>query len=397
VSNRPLVSDGDPERLGFLTGRLDRLSRRLQQYIDDGHYAGVNMLLLRQGGVAASFAGGFRDLERKLPMERDTVLRVYSMTKIVVSVGALILLEEGKIGLRDPISIYLPEFAEMKVMEGATLEKPELVAANKPITLHHLFTHTSGIIYEAPGEMIDGFYKGAGLATAGTLADLVERLSTLPLRRQPGTVFDYGYSTDILARIIEVVSGKRLDEFLKERILDPLQMSETGFTVPVSERNRLATTYEKKGGFRPIPIPRGEIEDGVRRFPAGGVGLFSTLDDFARFGQMLCNRGELTGKRIIGRKTHDLMVINHLSSLENPYHSFRPGDGFGLGVGVRVDEAMIGTLGSKGLYGWDGIATTRLRIDPVENLVMICCAQHLPFDEYGMFERFQNLVYQAIA
>jgi CubicO group peptidase (beta-lactamase class C family) len=244
------------------------------------------------------------------------------------------------------------------------------------------------------------------LGKAASLAELVFRVARLPLVRQPGLLFDYGYSTDVLGRLIEVVAGKRLDDVLRERILEPLAMVDTGFAVPGDHIERLSRVYrhplltrlepDAKSKFELEPLPSGESEHGKRKFPTGGTGLFSTLDDFGRFGQMLCNEGILDGVQILGRKTVDLMTQNHLSSLKYPYHSFRAGDGFGLGVGIRIDEPLVGTLGTKGLYGWDGLMTTRLRIDPVEKLVMLCGAQHFPSDPHGMFERFQNLVYQAL-
>src|SRR5262249_54819585 len=199
------------DNLGFSPKRLERLHWCIDRFVEERKHAGISLLVLRRGQVADVFAAGLRDCALGIPMQRDAIVRIYSMTKIVVSVGALTLLEEGKLGLLDPVKKYLPEFGNPKVITGGSLENPELVPANEPITILHLFTHTSGIIYEAPGEPIDAIYRGAGLEDAHSLAEMVRRLALLPLKRQPGTMFQYGYSTDVLARIIELASSRPLD------------------------------------------------------------------------------------------------------------------------------------------------------------------------------------------
>ena len=231
------------------------------------------------------------------------------------------------------------------------------------------------------------------------LEELVSDLARLPLKWHPGTRFEYGFSTDVLGRVLEVVSGLRLDDFLKARVLDPLGMVDTDFSVPEAKKERLARVYQhaEGGALQPLPSLEGEIVEGRRKYPGGGAGLFSTLDDFARFGQMLCNGGELEELRIIGRKTYELMISNHLSGLAIPFHNLSLGYGFGLGVGVRLDNGLTGTLGTLGTFGWNGMATTFFWIDPAEGLVHLCFTQHLPHDEHGLFQRFRNLAYQALA
>jgi CubicO group peptidase (beta-lactamase class C family) len=398
ISSKALPS-GEPANLGFVPERLEILHRRLQQFVDDGQHAGVSLLLVRNGAIADTFVAGLRNRELGLPMSRDTIVRVYSMTKIVVSVAALTLLEEGKLGLLDPVADYLPEFRDLKVLVGGTAQDPQLVPADKPLTIQHLFTHTSGLIYDAPGEPIDEFYRPLSEEAGKSLEQLVSRLARLPLKWHPGTRFEYGYSTDVLGRVIEVISGLRLDAYLRTRILEPLGMTDTDYGVAPAHKERLAKVYEHgvKGDFRPVTSLHGELIEGQRDFPGGGSGLFSTLDDFARFGQMLCNGGELAGARIIGRKSLDLMVANHLTGLAVPFHNLGVGHGFGLGVGVRLDNGLAGTLGTIGSFGWTGMATTYCRIDPAEKLLALCFAQHLPHDEHGLFQRFANLVYQALA
>ena len=391
-----------PEEAGLSPERLSYLDQCLAGFVDQGLYAGVSAMVLRNGRIVRVFAKGFQNRESKLPMTRGTIVRIYSMTKMVVSVAALTLVEEGRLGLLDPVADYLPEFSDPQVMIGGTAQNPLLVPSNKPVTVHHLLTHTSGSVYGMSGESIDELYGNARseLLSAPSLAEYVTRLSRLPLAHHPGTVFAYGYSTDILARVIEVISGMRLDKYLRERILDPLSMRDTDFAVPVDKRMRIAKVYERDatGQLRPHDNLDHEEPLGVRRFPSGGTGLFSTLDDFARFAQMLCDRGKLGELRILGRKTVEHMAANHLVGLENPYHANQPSDveGFGLGVGVRIQGGLAGSPGTAGAIGWGGAATTLCRVDPAENLVMLCFAQHFPYDEHRLFERFTNTVYQAL-
>jgi CubicO group peptidase (beta-lactamase class C family) len=394
----PLPS-GESSALGFLPGRFEVLHRRFQQYVDDGQHAGVSLLLARNGKIGDTFATGFRNRELGLPMSRDTIVRVYSMTKIVVSVAALTLLEEGKLGLLDTVADYLPEFRDLQVLVGGTAEDPELVPADKPLTIQHLFTHTSGMIYEAPGELIGEIYRPMIEGHWTSLEELVRDLARLPLKWHPGTRFEYGLSTDVLGRVIEVVSGLRLDAYLQARILEPLGMFETTYAVIDSQKARLAKVYEHgtDGSLRPVPSLQGETVEGRRDYPGGGSGLFTTLDDYARFGQMLCNGGDLCGERIIGRKCWQLMTANHLTGLAVPFINQSAGHGFGLGVAVRIDDGLSGNLGTLGSFGWSGMATTYCRIDPAEKLVALCFAQHLPYDEHGLFQRFANLSYQALA
>jgi CubicO group peptidase (beta-lactamase class C family) len=401
MTSSKFLPSGEPSNLGFVPERFEPLHRRIQQFVDDGQHAGISLLLVRNGGIAETFATGYRNRELGLPMSRDTIVRVYSMTKIVVSVAALTLLEEGRLGLLDPVTDYLPEFRDLQVLVGGTAQDPQLVAADKPLTIQHLFTHTSGLIYDAPGEPIDEFYRPLDEESGKSLEELVSHLARLPLKWHPGTHFDYGYSTDVLGRVIEVITGLRLDAYLRTRILEPLWMIDTAYSVADVKKERLAKVYEHRGSGALHPVTsaslKGERIEGQRDFPGGGAGLFSTLDDFARFAQMLCNGGELAGVRIIGRKSLDLMVANHLTGLAVPFHNLGVGHGFGLGVGVRLDDGLAGTLGTIGSFGWTGMATTYCRIDPAEKLVALCFAQHLPYDEHGLFQRFANLVYQALA
>ncbi len=394
-----LLPSGAPQKFGFDASRLEVLHRGIERFVENGRHAGVSLLLARDGHIADTFATGFRNRDLDLPMTRDTIVRIYSMTKIVVSVAALTLLEEGKLGLLDPVTDYLSQFRDLRVFAGGTAQDPQLVQPERPLTIQHLFTHTSGFMYEAPGEPIGELYRPVYQGHGKSLEQLVDALAYLPLKWQPGTRFEYGFSTDILGRVIELVSGQRLDQFLNDRILGPLSMVDTGYSVDASRKDRLAKVYEhgSDGTLRPVASLHGESVEGQRDFPQGGGGLYSTLDDYARFAQMLCNRGELEGVRIIGRKTWELMVANHLTITPVPFHNHGLGHGFGLGVTVRLDNGLAATLGTIGSFGWTGMATTYCRIDPAESLVAIVFAQHLPHDEHGLFQRFANLAYQALA
>jgi CubicO group peptidase (beta-lactamase class C family) len=384
-------------KLGFSVQRLERLHRQIESFVEERKHAGISALLLRKGEVADFFSVGARDLQTGAPMQGDTIMRIYSLTKIVTSGAALTLIEEGKLGLSHPIKDYLPEFSDMKIFVGGTAQHRELIPAEVAITVH-LFTHTSGYSYGDDEEPIDELYRSAGLEKAESLADLVKMLAALPLKREPGTMYEYGFSMDILARVVEVVSGQRFDHFLKERIFDPLEMVDTGFVVDQAKRDRLAKVYEhgKNGELQPVERFEFELSDGVKKFAEGGSGLFSTIEDYSRFGQMLCNGGELNGIRILSRKAFEQMTVDHLGGLRITNRTFTEGYGFGLGVAVRINNGLVGTLGTLGSFGWSGKLTTLCMVDPAEELVMLVFTQHLPYDEHGLFERFTNLVYQAL-
>jgi CubicO group peptidase (beta-lactamase class C family) len=398
VTNTATLSGATSAKLGFSPQRLERLHRQIESFVEDGKHAGISVLLLRKGEVADFFAVGSRDREAEKPMEADTIVRIYSLTKIITSVAALNLIEEGRLGLSDPIKEYLPEFNDMRIFVGGNAQHRELTPAQVPINVHHVFTHTSGFTYGDNEEPIDELYQTSGLEKADSLADLVRKLATLPLKREPGTAYEYGFSTDILARVVEVVSGQSFDRFLQERILEPLGMTDTGFSVNDAKRDRLAKVYEHgtNGGLQQVQHFEFEEIEGQKKFPMGGSGLFSTIEDYSRFGQMLCNGGELNGVRILSRKAFEQMTVDHLGGKPVTNRTYTEGYGFGLGVAVRTNNGLAGTLGTLGAFGWSGKATTLCVMDPAEELVMLVFTQHLPYDEHGLFERFTNLVYQAL-
>ena len=387
-----------PESQGMSSERLARVRAEIQRFLDEGKHAGAVSLVARNGKIVDWGAYGKRDLEVGLPMERDTIVRIYSMSKIVTSVAALTLLEEARFRLEDPIGNYLPELAHMRVLTGGTAEKPLLADAKRPITIKHLFTHTSGLTYDFADSPVEKLNREAKLPEAPSLADFVVRVSRLPLAHEPGERFAYGVSTDILGALVEKVSGRSFGAYLEERVFRPLGMKDTGFSVPEAKQSRLAKIYEKgkDGKLQPAKPLFGIQPSPGPKLESGGAGLFSTAGDYARFMQMLLNGGQLDGVRILSRKTVELMMANHLNSLERITHQFSESDGFGLGGSVRLDLAKSNTLGSVGQFGWDGAATTLARLDPKERTVMILLVQHFPFDEHQVFGRFSTLVYAAI-
>ena len=393
----PPLPAAPPESQGFSPERLERLHGRLQSLVDQKKYSGMVMLLARNGKIVDWQTYGLRDVEQHLPMERDTIVRIYSMSKILTSVAALILLEEGKLKLGDPVSRYLPALDKPKVMTGGTAKAPVLVPAKAPITIKHLLTHTAGYVYGFGQAPIDKIYNQSGMFDATSLDAFVAVAAKLPLNHEPGTQFKYGINTDILGAVVEKVAGQPLDVFVDERICKPLGMVDTGYDVPAEKMARLAKVYHlKDGAFAALdPVASSFAEKG-RGFPTGGAGMFSTSGDYARFAQMLLNGGQLDGVRILGRKTVETMTTNHLNGLKRVTNEFSDSDGFGLGVFVRLDVAKSNQLGSAGLFGWSGAATTGVAVDPQEKLVAILMAQHMPFNENDLIGTFSALAYQAL-
>jgi CubicO group peptidase (beta-lactamase class C family) len=393
----PPLPPASPESQGFSPERLERLHVRLQQLVEEGKYSGMILLLARNGKVVDWQTYGQRDVEQRLPMEKDTIVRIYSMSKILTSVAALILHEEGRLKLQDPVSQYLPVLAKPQVMKGGTVKAPVLVPAKTPITIKHLLTHTAGFVYGFGKAPIDKMYNQGGLWEASSMDEFLTRVAKLPLGHEPGTRFAYGINTDVLGAVIEKVSGQSLDAFVEQRICRPLGMVDTGYDVPQDKIGRLAKVYTvKEGRFEPMEPVLASFAEKGRGFPTGGAGMFSTAGDYARFAQMLVNGGELDGVRILGRKSVELMTANHLNHLPRTTHEFSDSDGFGLGVAVRLDLAKSSQLGSEGQFGWSGAATTNAIMDPKEKLVAILMAQHMPFNEHDLFWHFSTLTYQAL-
>ena len=389
---------------GLAADRLDRLHARLQRFVDDGEVAGTISLVARHGRVVDVFTAGMRDRERRLPMTRDTIVRIYSMSKIVTSVAVLILVEDGRLRLEDPIARFLPSLESPRVFTGGTAEAPQFAPVARPITVRHLLTHTSGFAYGLARSPVDDLYRDAKVLQARTTDEFVARIAKLPLIAQPGDRYYYGVNTDLLGAIVEKVSGQTLGRFVKARILEPLGMRDTGFSVPAEARDRLAALYHREGtgaltavaAFSPSTDATGELpypDPEGRLFESGGGGMFSTADDYARFAQMLLNGGELDGVRILGRKTVATMTADQNARVAQPTRSHA---GFGLGVSVRLDQGGGAPGGSVGEFGWSGAATTYVSVDPQEQMVSILLTQHLPFNQPGIFSVFSTMVNAAV-
>ena len=390
----------DPQELGFAPDRLEKMHAMIQSHIDQGKHAGAISAVARDGQLVDFRTYGFRDLEARAPMTPDTIVRVYSMSKVITSVAMMQLFEEGRFRLDDPVERYIPELKNLKVCTGGTVEQPVLVDAKRSITIKHLLTHTAGFAYDfSAKEPVRQMYQKADLLEAGSLKEFIERLAKLPLVQQPGEAFNYGVNTDVLGYLVEVVSGRPFEVYMQEHVFDPLRMLDTGFDVAPEKQSRLAKLYEAgpDGKLRPVVRPPyGTYAEKGKGFPSGGGGLFSTAGDYLRFAQMLLNGGRLDDQQILGRKTVELMTANHLTFLEKPFLDANQSEGFGLGGSVRVDLAKSNQLGSVGEFGWNGAATTTFRIDPEERTVAILLTQHLPYDQHGIFSRFYTLVYQSL-
>jgi CubicO group peptidase (beta-lactamase class C family) len=395
-----------PERVGLSRERLNRIRPAMEKDIADGEMAGAVGLIARRGKVAYFETYGMADREAAKPMRKDSIFRMYSMTKAVTAVAAMTLYEEGRFSLHDPIAKFLPEFKTMKVAVDQTdpvtgHRTYYTVPAERPITILDLMRHTSGLNYAGPkdenGEAIYRKLNVTGGAEPVPLAEMIRRLASAPLVHQPGTVWDYSFSIDVLARLVEVVSGKPIDEYFAEHIFRPLHMQDTGYYVPEEKWDRLAALYAPDTRDA-LKRSIGPAQDSYKKKPVlmmGGAGLVSTAMDYARFVQMLLNGGELDGVRILSPKTVDLMhsnVLGNLPSVNNV--NGRVGYGFGLTFAVNLGIDKTAAIGSKGEYNWGGAAGTAFWVDPKEQMIGVFMVQVMP--QRLTKDQFKQLAYQAI-
>jgi CubicO group peptidase (beta-lactamase class C family) len=385
------------------TERLQRLDRVLQQYVDEERLAGAVALVLRDGQPVYERAVGWSDKEGGRRMNIDTIFRIASQTKAITSVAILSLVEEGKVGLSDPVSRYLAPFAHTKVA-ARNGNEVTFVPAKRPITIRDLLTHTAGISYGTSRD-VAALYESRGLGPAAgfgwftadknePICDTMERLATLPFASQPGEAWVYGYNTDILGCVVERASGMPLDQFIRTRITDPLGMKDTQFFLPPERRERLAAVYSsgpdgKIGRAPEGPKGQGTYVDGPRRSFAGGAGLLSTARDYARFLEMIRNGGSLNGVRILAPRTVELMTTNQVGTLHSA-------NGLGFGFGFETtDRYGANGMDSVGAFGWGGAYGTIYRVDPHARLVIVLMIQMLP-NATDIREKFPTLVYQAL-
>ncbi|MEU5246431.1 serine hydrolase domain-containing protein [Streptomyces asoensis] len=404
-----LRQEVDPGEAGLDAKALDRLDQHVAHLVDEGRLPGFLVAVSRGGRVAHLTTHGHRDIAAGLPVEADTLYRIYSMTKPVTSVAALILVEEGALGLDDPVADHLPEFAEQRVHTGGPGGGPSTRPARRPLLVRHLMTHTAGLTFAFYHcHPVDALYREAGLESAvlpgSDLAGTVAAYARLPLQFEPGTQWNYSVATNVLGRIIEVVSGRPLDEFVTDRILRPLGMRDAGFQVTDEQAGRLAELYgdTDAGGIEPIP---GLPLHGRPRFLSGSGGMVATAYDVHRFSELLRRRGELDGVRLLAPATVDLMTRNHLPGGvdlrtfgSRPAHD-EPGNdgvGFGLGVSVVIDPSRTQAPTGLGTYGWSGVATTTFWVDPSRDLSVQFLTQLRPRKSLKLYPELKRLVHEAV-
>jgi len=379
---------------GLDAARLERMESRVRADVEKGRIPGVVMLVARDGKVVMQKAIGAQDPARKIAMQPDSIFRIYSMTKPIVSVAAMILVEEGRILLSDPVSQYIPELKALQV--GVEKDgKLEIVPAAREATVQDLLRHTSGFTYGVFGKgLVKDIYTRNGIDSVDhDNAEFVKKLATAPLMFQPGTTWEYSRSTDVLGHVIERVSGMPLDRFLDERILKPLGMKDTGFYAPPDRAGRLAEAFAADPDTQ-RPIRMLEVRS-KPRYLAGGQGMVSTAQDYFRFAQMLLNGGELDGKRILSKKTVEYMTSDHLGTIRGPAYAPGPGYGFGLGFAVRLADGQAATPGSAGDYTWAGLGGTYFWVDPRERLIGIWMMQ-APNQRNYYRVLYRDMVYGAM-
>ncbi|CAL9648329.1 putative protein [Streptomyces sp. enrichment culture] len=406
----PLRQEVDADAAGLDPGALDRLDLHFARQVDEGRLPGFLVAVARGGRVAHLTVHGLRDVAAGLPVTADTLWRIYSMTKPVTSVAVLMLVEEGRLSLDDPVDRHLPAFAEPRVYVRGTGDDVVTRPATGPVRVRHLMTHTAGLtfgFYHA--HPVDALYRAAGVESSvrpgAGLAETVDLYASLPLQFDPGTEWNYSVASNVLGRLVEVVSGQPLDVFFSDRILGPLGMTDTGFHVTDAQADRLAELYGETddGGIAPV---EGLPLRGRPRFLSGSGGLVSSAYDVHRFAELLRRRGELDGIRLLAPATVDLMTRNHLpdgadlrSFGSRPAHD-QPGNdgvGFGLGVSVVTDPSRTRSPSGAGTYGWSGVATTTFWVDPGRDLTVQFMTQVRPRSSHAVYPDLKRLVHEALA
>ena len=403
--------DARPEDAGISSKGLEHLKHIVQGYIDDGRFPGAISMVARHGKLVHFETYGKRDIETGAPVEKDTIFRIYSMTKPIVSVALMTLYEEGLFQIDDPASKYIPQFKGLKVFDGGSLEHPRLREPAREMTIADLLRHTSGLTSRTDW-LLGPLYESSGLhssSSTGTLSQMIETVGTLPLKCDPGAQFNYGISTDVIGYLCEVLSGRRLDDFLRERVLGPLNMVDTGFDVPASDVERFAANYRpgEPGEPRIVVIDRPDstsMYTSPRSYLSGAGGLVSTASDYMRFCKMLANRGEWDGARIIGPRTLEFMTTNHLPGgrdltqmgREEAGETASHGIGFGLGFAVLLGAAEAGVIGSEGEYYWGGAASTAFFVSPKDELTVVFMTQLRPSSTYPIRREIRSIVYGSL-
>ena len=401
----------DPRDVGLDPTRLARIEKHFSKYVDDGRLPGFHITVSRAGQLAYSTKYGHADVENGKPIADDTIYRIYSMTKPICAVAALLLWEEGLFEMHDQVKWFIPSFADQKVFRSGTLTAPRFEPVTEPMEMWHLFSHTAGMTYGfVYANPVDQMYRNAGFEWGtprdASLADICDILGNLPLMFQPGTEWAYSMSIDVLGRVVEVLSGMTLGEFMKKRIFEPLGMNDTAFHCEAEKADRLAALYvpnpADKKRVRNDAGGAGALNEPVAHL--GGGGLVSTTSDYLKFAEMLRGGGQLNGTRILSARTIAFMASNHLPNNADLTEFGRPlfsettfdGVGFGLGVSVTVDPVKSKVPGSVGDYGWGGAASTNFTIDPKEDLVYMVMTQLMPSSTWPIRSQLKQLVHQAL-
>jgi CubicO group peptidase (beta-lactamase class C family) len=401
----------NPETVGLSSSRLARIGDHLKRYVDAGKIAGTLTLIARRGQIAYLEPLGHLEIERRRPVTADSIWRIYSMTKPITSVGLMMLYEEGRFQLDDPVHRFIPSWQGLRVFVGGNYPLFKTAPVERPMTIRDLLSHTSGLTYGFMERTnVDAAYRKLGVAdqtrSGYTLQDMVDTLAELPLEFSPGTRWNYSVATDVIGHLIEVISGQRLDAYLHQRVLEPLGLRDTSFVLGDQQVARLAANYERQGdGSLKLIDDPDQSSYRKHSFLSGGGGLLSTAPDYFRFTSMVQNMGELDGVRLLGRKTVELMTMNHLPGgqdltdlaqagmfTETPY----AGVGFGLGFSVMQSPARAQILGSPGEFAWGGAASTAFWIDPVEDLIVIFMTQLMPSSSYPLRRELRVLTYSAL-
>lgn len=401
----------DPSELGLDPQRLERITSHFATYVDSGKLPGFHITVAREGKLAYSGKYGFADVENKKPIADDTIYRIYSMTKPICAVAAMILWEEGKFELTDQVKWFIPSFGNQKVFRSGTLTAPMYEPVTEPMKMWHLFSHTAGLTYGfVYSNPVDQMYRNAGFEW-GTpkgmnLEQICDALAELPLLFQPGTEWAYSMSIDVLGRVVEVITGMSLGEFMKKRIFDPLGMTDTAFHCPEDKHDRLAALYVPNPADKKILRNDAGATGAMHEPPAhlGGGGLVSTMSDYLKFAEMLRGGGELNGVRILSPRTVEMMASNHLPNNADLTEFGRPlfsetafdGVGFGLSMSVTLDPVKAKVPGSPGDYGWGGAASTNFTVDPLEGLTYTIMTQLLPSSTWPLRPQLKQLVFQAL-
>jgi len=407
VFSLPVISTGyqlptaAPEQVGFSAEKLSQTRSAIQKLVDEKRIAGGVVVVARRGKVVQFEACGMMDMEDHKPMRRDAIFRIYSMSKPITSVAAMILYEQGKIKLDDPVSKYIPQFKDLDVVVDPDAEEITTAPAHREMTIRDLMRHTSGLTYGVFGDTnVDKLYRKSIQLSAGgeTLQSMTEKLAAIPLLYQPGSKWHYGVSTDVLGRVIEVASRQPLDKFLAERIFEPLGMEDTAFYVPSGKIERLSTNYgpDPQGGLRPIDEPQTTRYAEIPTFFSGGGGLVSTASDYMQFCLMLLSKGRYEGGRLLKAETVEMMTRDQLPRQAFPIGAGeRAGVGFGLGFSVCVKRSNAASASRVGEYGWGGMASTHFWISPKDDLAVVVLTQHIPYSNRAE-QVVKPIVYDAI-